>query len=283
MPSRSMQRMAGLALASALCAAPYAANANGVIVLPGAQWTGFVSTPVGFPSHDFVTQQVTGPGLTQNGSSGNLSAGVGGAPAPLPYISARAGGNDLAQFNGSRAHIALTYYIEITGPGSGSAPLVISGAGGLTTLYDGVAFARLDVGDGTARSSTSVGIDNGVVSIGDSDGLHLVVPDASAFTIHNTVLFPINKAIQVIMIATADSAFKLGPSDATAFIDPVFSIDPSFANADQYSIVTSDGIGNGAGAGGVPEPAAWGMMLLGFAGLGVMARRRRSRRAPAAA
>ena len=36
---------------------------------------------------------------------------------------------------------------------------------------------------------------------------------------------------------------------------------------------------NGATVGGVPEPATWGMMLLGFAGIGVAMRRRRSNQA----
>ena len=31
-----------------------------------------------------------------------------------------------------------------------------------------------------------------------------------------------------------------------------------------------------AGAGGIPEPATWAMMLMGFGGLGAMLRRRRA-------
>ena len=73
------------------------------------------------------------------------------------------------------------------------------------------------------------------------------------------------------MIATADSDIELGPSQASALIDPQFSIDKSFPNANLYSIVLSPGIGNG----GVPEPSTWAMMLLGVASLGGALRRRR--------
>ncbi len=40
----------------------------------------------------------------------------------------------------------------------------------------------------------------------------------------------------------------------------------------EYTDPVRDG---GDGGGGVPEPAAWAMMLAGFAGIGAMARRRR--------
>lgn len=47
--------------------------------------------------------------------------------------------------------------------------------------------------------------------------------------------------------------------------------------------LTDDVIAYTAGAGGVPEPAAWAMMLVGFGGLGAVLRRRRSSMLAAAA
>jgi hypothetical protein len=51
---------------------------------------------------------------------------------------------------------------------------------------------------------------------------------------------------------------------ATAFLDPYFYIDPTFANASDYSIIVSPGVGNFA----APEPSTWTMVLLGIASLG---------------
>ncbi len=57
-------------------------------------------------------------------------------------------------------------------------------------------------------------------------------------------------------------------SDTLTF---VFRDDPSFQGLDDVSVT----LGRGA-VGGVPEPATWGMMLLGFGGLGYTLRRRKA-------
>jgi hypothetical protein len=52
-----------------------------------------------------------------------------------------------------------------------------------------------------------------------------------------------------------------------AYVDPYVQIDPSFADAADYRLVISDGIGNSP-PGPIPEPSTWAMMLLGFASFG---------------
>jgi hypothetical protein len=271
--------LAGLALAGAVCALPVAANA-GVVVLPGAVWSGFVKTPIAGPPNSYITQQVTGPGTIQLGL-GNSFAGETSLPIPpptfLPTLSVRAGGFDLAQFSGGTATVALTYYLEIVGPGSSLAPLVTAGSGSVSSFNGGVGYAELFVTTPGIGGSTAVVSTNGKTSVPDTDGFKALLPDNSLFSINYTMMFPVNTPIQVLMIASAQSDFELGPSAASAFIDPMFSIDPSFANAGLYSIVTSDGIGNGGGtsAPGVPEPSAWALMLVGFGALGATLRGRR--------
>ena len=69
-----------------------------------------------------------------------------------------------------------------------------------------------------------------------------------------------------------------GPGDvqSTSFIDPFISIDPVFLSTHpDFSLQFSPGITNGIGA--VPEPSTWAMMILGFAGVGFMAYRRKSK------
>jgi len=50
-----------------------------------------------------------------------------------------------------------------------------------------------------------------------------------------------------------------------AYIDPYIQIDPSFAQADDFSLVISEGVPNVPVS--VPESSTWTMMLVGFAGL----------------
>jgi PEP-CTERM motif len=85
------------------------------------------------------------------------------------------------------------------------------------------------------------------------------------------------------MIAEGAANVNLSGGTASFFaqVDPIFTIDPSVANADQYHFVFSEGIGNTISA--VPEPSTWAMMILGFTGIGFMAYRRRSRPALMAA
>ncbi len=86
---------------------------------------------------------------------------------------------------------------------------------------------------------------------------------------------------RLLLQAWAHVTNEGGAASATAYIDPTIMIDPIFANTDpnyisDFKLTISDGIGNGLGA-GVPEPAAWALMLVGFGGLGVSLRRQRRR------
>jgi hypothetical protein len=65
---------------------------------------------------------------------------------------------------------------------------------------------------------------------------------------------------------------------ATAFIDPIFTLSPE--DALKYEIIYSPGL---FVAPTVPEPSTWAMMILGFAGLGIMVYRRKSKPALLAA
>jgi hypothetical protein len=81
----------------------------------------------------------------------------------------------------------------------------------------------------------------------------------------------------------AGVTFPFTDSDNTTFLTDITGADPN----NIVDIYTSSGI-NGepavlanqfviSGGGGVPEPSTWAMMLLGFAGLGLLAHRRRTK------
>ena len=72
------------------------------------------------------------------------------------------------------------------------------------------------------------------------------------------------------------------PASASAFIDPMITIDPSTPDASAYSIAFSPNL---TSTGAIPEPCTWVLLLAGFGGLGLMRRRSFSKRvvtAPAA-
>lgn len=66
-------------------------------------------------------------------------------------------------------------------------------------------------------------------------------------------------------------------ASATAYATSWLYVDPTFANAGAYSIVLSDGVGNGMAA-AVPEPETYALMLGGLGSLAWVARRRRAAR-----
>src|ERR1700722_18467899 len=59
----------------------------------------------------------------------------------------------------------------------------------------------------------------------------------------------------------------LGSGQYSATLDPKIIVDPSFPDANAYSIVFSPNVGGSAGS-AVPEPSPRAMMIVGFAGLG---------------
>ncbi len=103
-----------------------------------------------------------------------------------------------------------------------------------------------------------------------------------------------------LRLAFVDSLFKLGNHNK---IDISGTFPASFECEDSFSCFANDGRehtrhlisgfavasgtsvvgeGGGGGAGGVPEPAAWALMLVGFGGIGAALRGASRRMAPAA-
>jgi hypothetical protein len=86
-----------------------------------------------------------------------------------------------------------------------------------------------------------------------------------------------NAVYQVSMSVTATAGSFGNPSSALASADPFFFIDPNTPNFDTYHFEFSPGLLDGVAS--APEPSTWAMMLLGFAGVGFMAYRRRNNNA----
>ena len=76
-----------------------------------------------------------------------------------------------------------------------------------------------------------------------------------------------------MQVLVAAASVAEGP--AFARIDPFIFVDPSFANAADYTITVADGVGNALPP-AVPEPGTWALLLAGLGGVKAAWRRRRS-------
>jgi hypothetical protein len=131
-------------------------------------------------------------------------------------------------------------------------------------------------GRGTTDSNGAA--DNGVQMSVDITNLatgltHNLLSDKSTGTTpYNEKLFLIPNTEYIVDMKASVFTSALHGS-ISADLDPQFSTD-----VPGYTFLFGDGIGNGIGvSGAVPEPSTWAMMLLGFAGVGFMAYRRKSK------
>jgi hypothetical protein len=88
-------------------------------------------------------------------------------------------------------------------------------------------------------------------------------------------------ATEEIVLGVGANASASQGGHAFASIDPAIFVDPTFSDAGDYSIELSLGVGNGLPVAGVPEPATWTMLIIGFVGLGAAALRYGTHRPPA--
>jgi hypothetical protein len=182
---------------------------------------------------------------------------------PSPFIHAQAVGT-LQNYNPSVSG-DITYYVGVNGPDDGT-------------------FVPIDV----AYTMSGQIVDNGAYDMfaqanlsllsyykGNPVSIEFVTHDGD-FNVSGHVAWAVasGAAGQVHLNAHSGMVVDItGSGTADVSIDPVFTIDPTFA-AQGYSLVVSQNAGNRPAAGGVPEPAAWALMLVGFGGVGAVLRRR---------
>ena len=186
------------------------------------------------------------------------SAEVQSAATPVPTITASVSG---VNFNtGALALGNLFYYARVIGPG-GIVPvnLNVDANAALFSMAPNALFGSF------SRDQLDV---NGISLI---DKVSDQGANTGAFSVSATISVFANQEFQVHMIAralTQDSSVS-----ASAFIDPLFSLDPSLV-ALGYSIQTSPGIGNSIGN-ATPLPAAAPLFAAGLGVIGLLARRRK--------
>lgn len=237
------QRLTGL-MAGGLCVALLAAGDA-----DAALYTGNVQTsssgPLGGTTDTPASYQLASGDRTAVSTTSNAEGGSGFVRVTT-----------LSQVAG--ASMLIDYTIRLLGPDSGGVPVNILASG----YADGAGYYNASSGI-TVLQGTEIVV---ALGVGSPRTTPIYSGGRFDFTLDETILLEPNADYRVILSANASSgsggvAFT---SFAEAFVDPVFTIDPSFAG---LYVLT--------GVPAVPEPAAWALMLAGASVLGIAMRRQR--------
>jgi hypothetical protein len=245
--------LTGLAETPALAHVVLLAPATYTTTLCAANCTTATVTVPNSPNAS-VTIPASIPG---DGSSG---AGVQGNAGRDPSVFA--GANAVGIGVNVSASISLQYYVEIFGP-SGIVPQPVP-----VTVNTVLSVSGETLAGATWTSTAMVSLNSH--SISDTASSINNVPSFAPSTLifDQTIGLMTDKPYSINLSADVQAqSLVVGDAANTVFA----SVDPTLTAPDGYSIFFSDGIGNS-----VPEPSTWAMMLIGFAGLGFMAYRRKS-------
>jgi hypothetical protein len=254
-----MLRISKLLVSSALAAvvlgASSQARAGPVIVTPYTV-TSVVTidnsaTPIGGTSKETNTA-----GVPATLNIGGYTATANGLVLPSPSVTVSVSTN--APGGVAQAQAGLQYFFTVVPIGTSSdttVPVIISASGGVTKSF-AANIAELQFSSPTAVSDLAL-ICNG------ASGPCLGHTLASSFSIATEELLTVGTEFYSL---TLNVGINSGGSDAPAqsqngFIDPTIIIDPTFADASQFEILFSPGVGNTPAA--VPGPIAGA----GFPGL----------------
>ena len=261
-------KIADLILAVVVVGTPSLGRAG--IVVSGAVWSGTVSGENCYTGGlcGEVSGFVTGPGVLAVGYG--TVTGTTSPPTILATVAVPAISTGLPGLEASSgvADAKLLYNIEVvcSGTFTSCAVSVPIGALGVGAVSSSTATGSSEVELFVGSSSPFL---DAVSTNGLATGSGVIFSGTGGFFTYTGMVGSLSTNFEytVELDADSDASTNLGAQSASAFIDPFFFVDPSFPDAQQYSILTSPGIGNIAP---VPEPPTWMMLLTGMAGLGLL-------------
>jgi hypothetical protein len=265
-----------IAAISAIAAASVA-NATPFVVLPNA--VSFESFGLNV-QQNVVTSNSVGT-LNYTGSPGcggvcTASTALGSDPSVSLNVSEVVFNGD----SGGGAIANLSYYVEyLNAPGTYNVALHAANSFGSSFAINTNANAQAYLAFGTPGANTAAVNNFQTILYETTDCANRCSIGEANFT--NPQPFPVNVPLQILAntpyLVTIQLFIGPGPSPTgdqlSALIDPTFSTSELGGN-----FVFSPGITDG-----VPEASTWAMMILGFAGLGLMAYCRKSKPALMAA
>jgi len=189
---------------------------------------------------------------------------------PLASVSVVSGGctNGGCAGGGYGATAALTYHIMVSGPAGAMVPYYFDTAGGITAAgpfpggFAGVSLTAPG-GTGLAGFQVSTTLNNVNTYCGTNGCVN--------GTQHVSLRSNTDYSVEIVASAGAGTNFD---TSVQVWADPYIYIDPNFVGGDQFTLLISAGIGNAPLSNAIPEPSTWTMLLLGIAGVGILARRR---------
>jgi hypothetical protein len=225
-------------------------------------------------SNQFGTTSVS---LTSvNGASGQAAFTASTSPSAFATINLQAGPNNApaSGYIGGAASGAVTYYFEVLSSQNRHVTLDvtaagwISASGSMLNIRNDSAISMLLIDRGYSTQAQGVDLQLGLNETVGTIG----VPLTSATWSVTDELFTVStNQIYTVTLYTYVSANVYFGHNASisSFVDPTFTIDPRTFDIGELDLIFSSNIG------AVPEPSTWAMMILGFAGVGLTAYRRR--------
>jgi len=235
-----------------------------------------------------ASENLTFPPFTAKYSTGtNFSTGstfssgtVNLQPSPSLSVHASSTGSGLAA-----ATAVLDYVFELYDPfapqNKSPIPTIFAASGGVSLpplgSYPNVILQLADYnpnGLGIGDFKDSIFYDYACAGSGGCLGYSKGLPAQLYFSISKDLTLYANTLYEVLMYVSVSSA---GNWTSTGFLDPTIEIDPTFADASQYELLSSPGVGN------APLPSTWLMMLSGLAAVGFLTYRGSKKNAAALA
>lgn len=263
----------------------------GVSVLVAVSTIGSPKADVIVPDGFFVAQLVSNTGLP-GGNANPRNFQLGNVPPvdnTLTYTTANTSGHIdsiVSTQPGFRADVSATgqgaqmiasgfggYYFAVTSPTNTLAHILVSGSALVSTAAHGQNSASLYLGSpmGATLIGQACASADGTCAGAITNSFSILAP----FTIQTNTVY--NFQFHLDVIAYTPNG---GSTHSFGYVDPIISFDPNFGPPNGLQILLSENLGNTAVA-PVPEPSTWVMMILGFAGIGFLAYRRRNQAAVA--
>jgi hypothetical protein len=233
------------------------------------------SLPLGITAAGVELGNLTGQVCSQYGVS-SASCSASGSTATAVVANGQGGMASVSLGSSATYGAAVTeYYFGLLGPTTESVPIIVNGYASTqdSGTLDSFSYGAYYIYQG----STS-----GVTYVGD----YFASPSACAyftevnitclstgnFTLNTTVTS--NSVFFVFFEAAADG------TNASALVDPTITIDPSFADASEFTLEANPGVFTPpASPAAAPEPASAGLLAFALSAIAAGVRRARGRKA----